>query len=101
MKKTHLIASALIFMSLSAFSQQNTAVKTDSQVQEEIFTPLKLLDPSPAVFTSKQELELKKPLKINGVKDEIRLNKNNPEMVKQLRQQLWRFENAIVIEPKN
>jgi len=101
MKKTHLIASALIFMSLSAFSQQNTPVKTDSQVQEEVFTPLKPLDASPAVFSSKQELEQKKPLKINGVKDEIRIHKNNPEMIKQLREQLWRFENAIVIEPKN
>jgi hypothetical protein len=101
MKKTHLLTVALLFLSLLSFSQNKTPVRTNSSTQEEILTPLKPLDASPAVFSSAQELEAKKQGKINATRDLIRKNKNNAKLVVQYREQLWRFENAIVVEPKN
>lgn len=101
MKKRHLFTMALIVISLLSFSQNTAAAQSISTTPEVLFTPLKPKDGSPVVFSSRQELEQKKPLKINGIKDEIRVNQNNPEIIKHLREQIWRFENAIVIEPKN
>lgn len=101
MKKTRLLTMALAFMSLLSFSQNKTPVKSQTISQEEILTSLKPMDASPAVFSSQKELEEKKQSKINATHDLIRQNKNNPKLVLQYREQLWRFENAIVVESKN
>lgn len=100
MKKAKLIVLALTLISLTGFSQNAAKVKTVKSGTEDIFTPLKPADASPAVFSSKQEMDTKLTDKKNSTLDLIRQNKDNPETVKQLREQLWRFENAIVIEPK-
>ncbi|HQQ94048.1 MAG TPA: hypothetical protein PLQ93_05800 [Bacteroidia bacterium] len=99
MKKTHLFALALVFMSLVGVSQ-NTAAKASvkSGNIEELFTPLKPADATPAVFTTRQEMEQKVPQKKQSTIDLIRQNKNNPAEVKRLREQLWRYENAITTE---
>lgn len=101
MKKTQLICLTLLFLSLSGYSQTPNPVKTTAKTTEEIYTPLKPKDGSPAVFSSKAELEAKKQSKINATLDLIRLNKDNAALVLQYRESLWRFENAIVVEPKN
>jgi hypothetical protein len=99
MKKTHLILLALVFMSLVGFSQ-NAAGKpsTKATQTEDIYSPLKPADASPAVFSSKEEMQSKLQDKKYNTIELIRQNKDNPEQVKQLREQLWRFEHAIVIE---
>lgn len=101
MKKAPLICLTILFLSLVGFSQTPTPGKTAAKTTEEIYTPLKPKDGSPAVFSSKAELESKKQSKINATLDLIRLNKDNAALVIQYRESLWRFENAIVVEPKN
>jgi len=101
MKKVNAICLICIFLSLGGFSQTPASGKTSTKTTEEIYTPLKPKDGSPAVFGSKAELEAKKQSKINATRDLIRLNKDNAALVIQYRETLWRFENAIVSEPKN
>jgi len=101
MKKTHLLCLAFILTSLVGISQTPVPGKATAKTTETIYTPLKPKDGSPAVFSSKAELEAKKQSKINATRDLIRLNKDNAALVIQYRETLWRFENAIVSEPKN
>lgn len=101
MKKTQIICLGLLMMASLGFSQNAVQGKTVSKSAEEIYTPLKPKDASPAVFNSKAEMEAKKQSKIQATLELIKKNKDNPELVLQYREQLWRFENAIVNEPKN
>ena len=101
MKKVNTICLICIFLSLGAFSQTPATGKTSTKTTEEIYTPLKPKDGSPAVFSSKSDLEAKKQSKIDATLELIKKNKDKPELVLQYREQLWRFENAIVVEPKN
>lgn len=78
-----------VFMASTAlFGQQN----------QELLTPLKPANEKPATFTSQAHMDEKKEAKIEAIKAQIIENQNNPERVKVLRQDLWRFENAIVVE---
>jgi hypothetical protein len=101
MKNKHIICLAFIFLSCVGISQTPTPGKTQEKTAEEIYTSLKPKDGAPAVFSSKAELDAKKQSKIHATLDLIRLNKNNPALLLQYRETLWRFENAIVAEPKN
>ncbi len=101
MKKVNTICLICIFLSLAGFSQTPASGKTSTKTAEEIYTPLKPKDGSPAVFGSKSDLEAKKQSKIDATLELIKKNKDKPELVMQYREQLWRFENAIVVEPKN
>ena len=91
----------IAFLALSSVSvAQDRTSATKKATEENIYTSLKPADGQPAVFSSQQE----KDAKVQGKKDAvvlmIRENANNPEKVKYLREELWRFENAIVAEPK-
>lgn len=63
-------------------------------------TALKPADASPATFSTHAELDAKVPEKIEKLKKMIRENEGNEEKLQYLREELWRFENAIVVEPK-
>jgi len=76
-----------------------TSMVVVAQSSSEI-TSLKPLDESPAVFSSQAEMDEKKSEKIAKMKVMIRENEGDEEKIKQLREELWRFENAIVVEPK-
>mgnify|MGYP001071432493 CR=1 FL=1 len=64
--------------------------------QEDILTSIKPADGQPAVFANRMELEQKVDFKIENTKRAILENKNDAVKVRQLREELWRFENAIV-----
>ncbi len=99
MKKSFLLFSALMTFSLVGLSQNNanTSVKKST---ETIYTSLKPSDASPATFSSKELLDAKVPDKKQAILDQIKQNRSNPAMVKKLREDLWRFENAIVVPTK-
>lgn len=102
MKKTLLLFS-LIFLNTIAFGQTETkAIKpSNSTIESELFQSRKPADGHPAVFADKAELDAKKADKIDKTKQKLMENKDNPEMVKFLQEELWRFENAIAKEKTN
>ena len=63
-------------------------------------TSVKPADENPVVFSSQSELDAKKADKIEKIKVLIRENEGNADKIMYLRKELWRFENAIVVEPK-
>ncbi len=68
-------------MASLGFSQNAVQGKTVSKSAEEIYTPLKPKDASPAVFGSKSDLEAKRQRKIDATLELIKKNKDNPELV--------------------
>lgn len=76
-----------------AYAQET--VQTEENV---LLTPIKPADGKPATFATQTELENTVPAKIAAIKEEILKNPNDTVRVNHLREQLWRFENAIVIE---
>ncbi len=99
MKKSFLLFSAFMTFSLLGLSQNNTNVSVKKST-ETIYTSLKPSDASPATFSSQEELDMKVKAKKSAIQDQITLNKENPKTVKHLREELWRFENAVVIPVK-
>ena len=79
----------------SSYAQQTTETQ-----QEVILTSIKPADGQPAVFANQLELEQKQSFKIQNIKDQILENRDNPEKVQYLREELWRMENAIVHQEK-
>lgn len=95
MKRTFIMFGILLLGS-NVFGQELTN-NTNIQVQkEDILTSIPPTDMSPVVFTTQEELELKLNDKILNVKALIIENKDNPERLRYYREELWRFENAIV-----
>jgi hypothetical protein len=90
-------------MSISSFSiaQINSAVskKPAENPVTDIYTSVKPADGNPAVFSSKEELESKIQYKKDNILGMIRQNASDTAKVRYLRQELWRFENAIVKKP--
>ena len=89
---------------MSALTFAQAEVQTNANNEEShaaILTSIKPADESPAVFPTQQELDEKIADKIEKIKQLILDNRENAEMVENLRKDLWRFENAIVIELKN
>ena len=72
------------------------AQETVELQQEDVLTSIKPADGQPAVFANKEELDQKVDFKIENTKRAILENKNDAVKVRQLREELWRFENAIV-----
>jgi hypothetical protein len=63
---------------------------------EQLFTSRKPADAQPAKFASQADLDAKRSIKIENIKQKLIENRNNPDAVKILQEQLWRFENAVV-----
>jgi hypothetical protein len=68
--------------------------------KDAIYSGLRPADAKPAVFSSQAEMDAKKESKKNAIKDLITQNSTDPVKVKMYREELWRFENAVVAEPK-
>lgn len=100
MKKLVILFTALMAFSLSGFSQNKEKTIPSQETQKSIYTSLKPSDATPATFSTQEELNEKVPAKKSAIKDQITLNKDKPERIKQLREDLWRFENAIVVTSK-
>lgn len=78
---------------------ENTTTTTTTTIEltdEQLFTAVKPADGAPAVFATQEELDAKQGFKIDNTKQKLIENRNNPEMVRFLQEELWRFENAVV-----
>jgi len=98
MNKNILLFACLSLASIS-FAQDKT-VNGKKAVSENIYTSLKPADGTPAVFSSKEDLDSKVQNKKNNLLILIKENSGDTAQVRILREQLWRFENAIVRTPK-
>lgn len=103
MKGTLLFVSLVIMLSTSEiFAQMTVAPVTKTSTNNESVayetTALKPVDGQPYTFPSKEVLENSVPEKINGLHDQILSGKNTEAQIKELREQIWRFENAVVIK---
>lgn len=99
MKKTTLLLFACLTVSTVINAQDSKNPKTNN-ASGSIYTPLKPIDASPYVFGTQQELNDKQANKKGVVLSEIKANANNPEKLKTLREDLWRIENATVLNKK-
>lgn len=97
MKKIFLLMIAFFFV--CSLDAQNVNSKSKKAETENIYTALMPKDGQPAVFNSKAELDAKIADKKNGIINLIKANEKDTEKVKYYREELWRFENAIVKEP--
>ena len=59
---------------------------------------LKPADATPATFSTKEELEKAVPMKTAKIKEAINSGKYDDVQLQKLREELWRFENAVVIK---
>ena len=96
-KHTLLLFAGLAIAGLA--SGQNA--RTNEKPVTDIYSPLKPADGSPAVFSTKAELDAKVQDKKQGLLALIKENSADPAKVKQYREQLWRLEHAIVVEAKD
>jgi hypothetical protein len=98
MKKKSLFVVAMLSLSMFCVAQNNptSGKKSDAGV----YTALKPADAKPYVFGNQQELADKQASKKGAVLSEIKANQNNPEKLKTLREDLWRIENATVLNKK-
>lgn len=100
MKKVLLFAIfGFVINSSSVSFSQTTPVYPpvrNEAVQSTEVTSLKPIDASPATFSSQEELDKIVPVKIAKIKEMIKAEKNN-ERIQLLREDLWRFENAVVL----
>lgn len=97
MKKTTIILSILA-MSSGIYAQTETTSNSNSVELTEgnLFQSIKPVDGQPVVFPTQEELDAKIDDKIEKIKQQLTENKDNPEKVLYLKEELWRFENAIV-----
>jgi hypothetical protein len=94
------IILALVFMAFGFIGLAQNKTTSGKMAQEgSVYTSLKPADAQPAVFSSKEELDSKIQDKKNRTLEQIKLHADDPVKVKALREQLWRFENAIVQLP--
>ncbi len=101
MKRTLLLVSLGFMLSSNvSFSQMTSATETKSStVANDALTnttALKPADGQPSVFSSQESLESTVPKKISALRDQIAAGKLTEAQVINLRQEIWRFENAIV-----
>lgn len=98
----------LLFLSLlfvTGFSATSVAQMTVAPVKSKQTTEqkesteslsLKPVDGTPAKFTTKEEMESALPQKIANIKEMINSGKYEGQRLQYLREELWRFENAVV-----
>jgi hypothetical protein len=93
----------LLFVGLSITSLSNAQDRSTENKKagsENIYTSLKPADGTPAFFSSQEDLNAKVPGKKSALLNLIKENAGDTAQVRMLREQLWRFENAI-IKPAN
>lgn len=85
---------------LMALSMGIISLTINAQSSDTEITSIKPKDATPVFFSTQEELDSKKVEKIEKIKDQIKQNIGNDEKTLYLRQELWRFENAVVSTPK-
>lgn len=113
MKRSLLFTAFISFVCSFSFSQEknvypsNLGAKTDlrsatqvesSKSESTEITSLKPADGNPATFGTKEELESAVPMKIASIKEAIKSGNYNDVQIQKFREEIWRFENAIVIK---
>jgi len=92
----------VLFLGMNSYAQteSKTPVSTIETNNDDLFKSKKPADAQPATFSSQKDLDLKVSKKIKFLKGELLKNKNNPKQIQLLQEELWRFENAVVITNK-
>lgn len=98
MKKTLLFCFVCLSVSTVINAQNSNA--NSKNPTESIYTAIKPVDSKPYVFSNQLELDKKQASKKAVVLSEIKANANNPAMLKTLRENLWRLENATILTEK-
>jgi len=91
MKKS--ILFLIVFFGFASVIIAQDKSKPDS---ENIYTALRPADGNPVVFNSQEELNAKIEAKKKNILTLIKENSGDTAQVRILREQLWRFENAVV-----
>lgn len=95
MKTNFILFFACVLPSFS-FAQNKSVKINNKSKTENIFTSLKPLDGLGYVFSSQEDLNNSVPGKKNYVISQIVKNEKDSLKVIMLREELWRFENAVV-----
>lgn len=98
MKKLIFIVISSFFLISRSFAQNND--KSSAVSLNNNYISLKPSDGQPAVFNTKQEMLSKIDDKKNKIKALIIQNQSDSIKLKYYREELWRFENAVVHELK-
>lgn len=99
MNKISLLFIGLI-ASVSVSMAQNNSASPKKVGSDDIYTSLRPADGQGAVFNTKEELDAKVQDKKDKMISMIKANAADTAAVRQLRYELWRFENAIVAPKK-
>lgn len=102
MKRKPLLATILFvfcFIGLGISQSDVSAKPANVKVEETKSESVKPADGIPAKFSSKEELESAVPLKTAKIKEMIQSGQYSGDRLRVLREELWRFENAIVVKP--
>ena len=86
---------ALLLSSNACAQEAKPSTSLSKQPNQEI-TSLKPIDGYAAVFTTQVDLDQTVPMKIAKIKEMIASGQYGEDRIKVLREELWRFENAIV-----
>lgn len=100
MKRSLLLTAVTLIISLFSFSQEKAVYPPKPVVKSEstVVGSLKPADATPATFGSKEELEKTVPMKMAAIKEAINSGKYDDVQLQKLREELWRFENAVVVK---
>ena len=79
-----------------SFAQNKSEQINKNSKTVNIYTSLKPLDGLGYVFSSEEDLKSRVPNKKSGIISQIVKNEKDSLKVKMLREELWRFENAVV-----
>jgi hypothetical protein len=105
MKRSLLLTAVTLIISLFSFSQEKVSTSLRPTPKKEVVETespstlsLKPADAAPATFGSKEELEKAVPMKIAKIKETINSGKLDDVQLQKYREELWRFENAVVVK---
>jgi hypothetical protein len=99
MKKYTLVLVLCLFFVTQNYAQDKNSELNKNQ-KETIYSSIKPDDIQPAVFNSQAELDSKVPTKKNNIILLIQQNQNDSVKVIYYRKELWRYENAVIQQPR-
>jgi hypothetical protein len=98
-KETFLIAIAMTLGSVAGVNAQakSTTIKPSVRAEQNDDTsPLKPADATPYVFSSEEDRAASVAKKREAIVADIKKNSGNAAKTRELREELWRLDNAIV-----
>ena len=96
MKTNFILFFVCILLCSFSFAQNKSEQINKNSKTVNIYTSLKPLDGLGYVFSSEEDLISRVPNKKSGIISQIVKNEKDSLKVKMLREELWRFENAVV-----